>query len=106
MVAPPVPLALPLLTVSHAESLVAVHVHGEPVVNATLPVPPVSANDCPVEASEYAQACVICSVAPVVVDVSVWMVTCGTASVNVMLCPGSRMKSAAAAVGWTSSSKI
>ena len=59
IVADPVPLPLPALTVSHAESLVAVHVQLVPVVSATLPEPPVSVNDCPLDPSEYVHACVI-----------------------------------------------
>src|SRR5258705_13474648 len=83
-VAGPVPLVLPVFTVSQAESLVAVQGHAEPVEISTLPVPPVADMFCPDELNEYAHAIEMSSTAPVLPEESVVSVTDeGCASANV-----------------------
>src|SRR5262245_39835186 len=83
-VAGPVPLVLPVFSVSHAESLDAVQLHAAPVVTSTLPPPPVAAMFCPVELNEYAHAIDTSRVAPVLSAESAVMVTddgCASATV-------------------------
>src|SRR2546423_1123906 len=105
MVAGPVPLVLPVFTVSHDESLVAVQLHAVPLDTSTLPVPPAAAMFWPDALSEKAQAVDTSSTAPVLSDESVVIVTDdGTASANVTLCPGLRMKSVTVVLGCRSCS--
>src|ERR1044071_2817972 len=74
-VAGPVPLVLPVFTVSHGESLVALQGHAGPVDTSTLPPPPVAGTDCPDELSVYAQDIDTSRTAPVLPDDRVVIVT-------------------------------
>jgi hypothetical protein len=84
MVAGPVPLVLPELTVSHdGESVVAVQLHPGAESIVTLPGPPAASYDWLVEPSDVTHGCVTEMVAPVASFDSVVSVTTGTASLNV-----------------------
>ena len=83
-VAGPVPLVLPVFTVSHGESLVAVQGHAEPVETSTLPVPPVAAMFWPEALKLYAHAIDTSITAPVVPEeIAVSVTDEGCASANV-----------------------
>jgi hypothetical protein len=84
-VAGPVPLVLPVFTVSHdGESLVAVQLHAAPVETSTLPVPPVAAMFWLEELKLVAHAIEMSSSAPVLSEESAVSVTDeGCASANV-----------------------
>ena len=90
----PAPLRLPASTAIHEALLDAIQGQLGSVFNATLPAPPLDRNDCDVVPSEYVHGTVDCNTdttAPELPDESVVIVTTGTASSSVMLCPGSRM---------------